>query len=365
MMVTLSLGCGETADSDSGSSGLTAEQSKANSKGTCNSIVARSLGTAQQCNKFGCSSPPGEEPSAECIELSDTFVEFFFSPADCGAALGMGELNGLPGNASTQPGNGPNAGGPKHIAEVICGAIEECGFCSDAQNLGGICLTTEACSTVYTQDFESLDQTSPTALSDDGWLIFGQVADAGGDLKFGYGPFPAPNAAVDPSTIFFSGIVTGEGGPDQGAQQLVVVNDYNCCFTTNEGRFNGTDLVTSIVYQEPFTLVDPISADDVGKTVTFRFQAKADTGPFGLQPPTTALAYIQTLDPNDNFNRTSSVQIDMTNIPDTWATYSISLGPIDAGLVGQVLQFGFQSTASNFTPSAVLYDNIRVVLEAP
>jgi len=352
MMITLSSGCGETGDSASGSSGLTAEQSKANSKGTCNSIVARSLGTAQQCNKFDCSSPPGEEPSAECIELSDTFVDFFFSPADCGAALGMGELNGLPGNASTQPGNGPNAGGPKHIAEVICGAIEECGFCSDAQNLGGICLTTEACSTVYTQDFESLDQASPTALGDDGWLVFGMVFDAGGDLRFGYGPFPAPNG-----TPGFSSIVAGEGGPEQGAQQLVVYNDYNCC-GPSQGHF-GTDRVQSSVFQQLFTQGNPISVDDVGKTLRFSFDAKRGD----IAGSSTALAFIQTLDPG--FAQTNFVQIDMTNLPaGTWDRYSISL-TIDAGLVGQYLEFGFLSTASSFEPSAVLYDNIRVVLEAP
>jgi len=130
MMVTLSFGCGEGIEGETGS------QSAQLTKGQCNAIVARSLGTAQQCNKFGC----GLE---ECIELSDTFNEFFGS--GCGTPLGSGDLNGLPGNASTQPGRGPNAGGPKHIAEVICGAIEECGFCSDAQELGGICLTTDAC----------------------------------------------------------------------------------------------------------------------------------------------------------------------------------------------------------------------------
>lgn len=139
MMVTLSFGCGETGDTDSGYSGLSAEQAKANSKGTCNAIVARALGTAQQCNKFGCSLD-----GPECGELSATFVEFFVANPDCGVALGAGELNGLPGNASTQPGRGPNAGGPKHIAEVICGAIEECGFCEDSQD-AGICIDTDAC----------------------------------------------------------------------------------------------------------------------------------------------------------------------------------------------------------------------------
>ena len=349
MMVTLSFGCGETADSDSGYSGLAAEQSKGNSKGTCNSIVARSLGTAQHCNKFGCSSP-----SPECTELSDTFVEFFFSPAGCGGALGDGELNGLPGNASTQPGRGPNAGGPKHIAEVICGAIEECGFCDDAQNLGGICLTTEACNAEYTQDFESLDQASPFALSDDGWLIFGSVFDGNGNFKFGYGPFPAPNGFTG-----FSAIVTGEGGPDQGAQQLVVYNDYNCCLP-DHGHFNGTDRVTSSVFQQPFTQGNPISADDVGKTLRFSFDAKRGD----IAGSSTALAFIQTLDPA-SFFQTNFVSVDMTNLPaDTWDRYSISL-TIDAGLVDQLLEFGFLSTASAFEPSSVLYDNIRVVLEAP
>ena len=298
MMVTLSFGCGETADSDSGSSGLTAEQSKGNSKGTCNSIVARSLGTAQQCNKFGC-----EQDGLECAELSDTFVEFFFSPADCGAALGMGELNGLPGNASTQPGRGPNAGGPKHIAEVICGAIEECGFCSDAQNLGGICITTEACSTVYTQDFESLDQTNPNALGDDGWLIFGIVFDAGGDFKFGYGPFTAPNG-----TPGFSSIVAGEGGPEQGAQQLVVYNDYNCC-GPSQGHF--TEPTGSSRAFSNNLLGRSISADDVGKTlhVQLRRQARRhrwEQHGTGVHPDAGPPGFVQT-----NF-----VQIDMTNLPD-------------------------------------------------
>jgi hypothetical protein len=134
MMVTLSFGCGEGIEGETGS------QSAQLTVGQCNAIVARALGTAQQCNQFGCSSD-----GPECAEVSATFVEFFFANPDCGVALGADELNGLPGNASTQPGLGPNAGGPKHIAEVVCGAIEQCGFCEDSQNIGGICLTTDAC----------------------------------------------------------------------------------------------------------------------------------------------------------------------------------------------------------------------------
>jgi hypothetical protein len=209
--------------------------------------------------------------------------------------------------------------------------------------------------TEYAQDFESLVQASGSALADDGWLVFGQVVDADGVPKFDYGPFPAPNG-----TPGFSSIATGEGGPDQGAQQLVVYNDYNCC-DPSQGHRNGTDRVTSLVFQEPFTLGNPISADDVGKTLEFSFDAKRGN----INDPTgssTALAFIQTVDPNAGFAQTNFVSVDMTNLPaGTWDRNSISL-TIDAGLVGQYLEFGFLSTASNFEPSGVFYDNILVVL---
>ena len=130
MMVTLSFGCGEGIEGDTGSQ--TAELSK----GQCNAIVAGVIGTAQHCTRFGCSAD-------ECGELLDAFLEFFITPGECAVAAGDGELNGLPGNAFTQPG-GPNAGDPKHIQEVICGAAGACGLC-DAGQAQGICLTTVAC----------------------------------------------------------------------------------------------------------------------------------------------------------------------------------------------------------------------------
>ena len=127
MMVTLSVGCGEGIEGETGS------QSAELTAGQCNAIVARVLGTAQHCNQFGCSAD-------ECGELLDAFLEFFIiPPAECAVAAGMGELNGLPCNAFTQPG-----GDPKHIQEVICGAAEACGLC-EAGQAQGICLTTDAC----------------------------------------------------------------------------------------------------------------------------------------------------------------------------------------------------------------------------
>ena len=273
----------------------------------------------------------GCDDSNDCtVDACNPAVGCEYSPAADGGACAE----------SNECAVGRCTGGACALAPVPNGTPCTGGTCQ-----AGVC-------TWYAQDFESLDQMSSTALSDDGWLVFGQVRDGSGALKFGYGPFPAPNGTPD-----FSSIVTGEGGPEQGAQQLVVYNDYNCC-DPNQGHRNGTDRVQSSVFQQPLA-ANPIPAGDVGKTLEFTFDAKRGN----IAGSSTALAFIQTLDPG--FGQTNFVQIDMTNIPDTWATYSISLGPIDAGLVGQLLEFGFLSRASNFEPSSVFYDNIVVVLEAP
>ena len=216
---------------------------------------------------------------------------------------------------------------------------------------GGTHTWIETGSLDYAEDFESLLLTSPTALSDYDWLIFGQLFRSNGALRFTYGPYPAPNGGAA-----FSAVVTGEGGPDQGAQQLRVYSDYNCCDEPNQGHFNGTDIVVSSVYQEPLDADNPIADDHVGKTLEFSFDAKRGdiNDPEGSS---TALAFIQTIDPSAGFSQTNFVTVDMTNVGTTWERYSISLA-IDESLVGQMLEYGFMSTASNFEPSGVLYDNI-------
>ncbi len=200
---------------------------------------------------------------------------------------------------------------------------------------------------LYEQDFESLNQASGAALSDDGWVVFGNVFDSGGGFKFGYGPNPAPNGAN------ISAVVSGQGGAEQGAQQLSIFSDYQCC-QPGEGHFNGTDKVETNVFQE----INPIPESFVGQTMKFSFDAKRGD----IAGATTALAFIKTLDPNAGFATTNFETQDTTALPTTWMRYEISLA-IDAGLAGQILQFGFSSTASNFEASGVLYDNIEVVLE--
>ena len=96
---------------------------------------------------------------------------------------------------------------------------------------------------------------------------------------------------------------------------------------------------------------------DVGKTLEFSFDARRGdiNEPMGTS---MAQAFIQTVDPSAGFVQTNFVSIDMTNLPvGIWDRYSISL-TIDAGLVGQFLEFGFLNTASNFEPSGVFYDNV-------
>jgi hypothetical protein len=118
----------------------------------------------------------------------------------------------------------------------------------------------------YTQDFESLDQASSTALGDDpnplwgvGWIVYGNAFEANGTtLVYGYGPNPAPN-----NTGGFSGIALGEGGVDQGDQVLVIISDYN-----NADQGIGRRIEANTFRERTIT------AADMGNTITFRFDAK-------------------------------------------------------------------------------------------
>lgn len=192
----------------------------------------------------------------------------------------------------------------------------------------------------YFQNFEGLDQMSPTALTEDGWLVGANVFDPTGTVfLYNYFPFPAPNGGSA-----FSGIDVGQGGPDQGDQQLVVYNDYN-----NADHANGTgNRIEANVFQE-----QTIGAGDIGSTWIFGSDVKAGN----IEGDSTALAFIKTVDPNNNFSLTNFVIFDTTNVGDLWMSFQLSLF-IDASLQGQLLQFGFLNVASNFGPSGMFYDNV-------
>jgi hypothetical protein len=190
----------------------------------------------------------------------------------------------------------------------------------------------------YNQDFEGLDAADGTALADDGWLFFVNLFDGDtGDYLGGYGD-RAPNWEFG-----ISSVVTGEGGPDQGLQQLLVFSDY-----TNQGAHTAGDLLETNVYQEQV-----IGIEDVGTTWEFSFDAKRGN----VDGATTTSAFIKTLDPNAGFFQTNFITFDTTDLPDIWGRFAISLF-IGADLNGQILQFGFLSNATDNEPSGVFYDNV-------
>ena len=195
--------------------------------------------------------------------------------------------------------------------------------------------------TPYSQDFEGYAPPSSGGLLGDGWLVFGNVFDAGGVYQYGYGPNPAPNNIDAPA---FCLVASGQGGPAQGAQQLVVFSDYN-----NADHGNTDWVIESLVFQE-----QTIEAGDVGQTVVFTFDAKRGD----LAGASEAAAFIKTIDPASGFATTNFVTTDTTSIPTTWGTYSVQLASA-AGLVNQILQFGFLTRASNYEPSGVYYDNVN------
>jgi len=175
-----------------------------------------------------------------------------------------------------------------------------------------------------------------------GWKVFANVFSADGGYLYGYGPFDAPNG-----TGAFSGIASAEGGTDQGQNSLSVFSDYS-----NEGAQNAGEIIEANTFLEYV-----LQPSDKG-TVSFTFSAKAPSAD-GIVEPSQAFAYVQILNPANNYSTTAVQKLDLSNVPaDQWGSFEIQLEVDGEVLAGQILQYGFQSRATGFAPSAVLYDNI-------
>jgi hypothetical protein len=189
----------------------------------------------------------------------------------------------------------------------------------------------------YFQDFEALAPVDGS-LAGDNWLVYGNVFDPGWNWLWGHGPWPAPNNQTPGN---WEDIVSGQGGPEQGEQQIVVYSDFQ-----NGEHANG-NWVESNLFQEQ-TL--PVGATGIWE---FTFDAKMGD----LVPNSTAQAFIKTLDPNAGWTMTNFVTEDMTTTPVTWSTYTLSIDV--TGLDNQVLQFGFMNYSTNYTPCGIYYDNVN------
>jgi hypothetical protein len=121
--------------------------------------------------------------------------------------------------------------------------------------------------------------------------------------------------------------------------------------TDDEGHGNGTDIVESLVFQE-----QTIGTGDIGSLWTFAFDAKEGN----IAGSSTAAAFIKVLD-STTFETLAFLTFDTTNIGTSWSGGSIDIN-IDAAWDGDLLQFGFLSTASNFEGSGVFYDNVSLTL---
>ena len=196
--------------------------------------------------------------------------------------------------------------------------------------------------TPYTQNFEGLPLPSVGGLLGDGWLVYGNAYNPSMVWMYGYGPFPAPNDGAA-----FCAVATGEGGDEQGLRQLSVYGDYN-----NQAQGGGNWIEANIFKEQT------IAAGDVGDTWVFAFNAKMGN----LGGGSTAAAFIKTIDPANGYAMSNLVTADMTAIPATWGGYQVSL-TIDAGLVGQILQFGFMNLVTLFESSGIFYDNLDFHLD--
>jgi len=199
-----------------------------------------------------------------------------------------------------------------------------------------VCVTagTGLAQTPYSQDFEALTPVNGS-LAADGWLNFGNVFYLDGSYWYGYGPYPAVNNIGN-----WQDIVSGQGGPEQGLQQLVVYSDYQ------NGNHPNAWIETNL-YRE-WTL-------PAGATGTWIFTFDAKMG--NLAGNSTALAFIKTLDPNAGWIMTNFITADMTYTPLTWTGYSLSIDI--AGLGGQILQIGFLTKSTNYQGSGIFYDNVN------
>ncbi|MEM9064102.1 MAG: hypothetical protein AAGB51_01280 [Planctomycetota bacterium] len=200
----------------------------------------------------------------------------------------------------------------------------------------------------YSEDFEGFSVANADGLNgpgDDGWLVGANIFDSSNNFLFNYFAFPAPNFdGTGVESARFSNIQTGQGGVDQGANQLAIFSDYN-----NQGSQTDGSIIEANTFRE-YT----VAAGDEGLW-QFDFDYKnGDISQGGM----TAVAFVKVLDPNANFSG-PVLTFDTTNSNDLWAGGSIQVN-IDNSQVGHIFQIGFWALGGGNDPSTVFYDNLNL-----
>jgi hypothetical protein len=200
----------------------------------------------------------------------------------------------------------------------------------------------------YNQTFEGLDRTSGTALADDGWDLFVTVFNnSDNSVAYTYGVFDAPNDINNPNISVISDATAAP--VDQ--QGLAVFSDY-------QNGDHGNDRTLEVnVFQE-----QSIGAGDIGETYRFSVVAAPVLDGNGENvlngTMSTTMAFIKTLDPNAGFATTNFITADTTALAPGNTPIDLDIQLSDPLLAGQILQFGFVNTATNFEASGVNYDNV-------
>jgi hypothetical protein len=236
------------------------------------------------------------------------------------------------------------------LEESMENMILQFGFMSVTQNYDGSGMhfdnvkfgkpTTLESNISLTDDFESYDIDSESIAN--GWKVFANVF-INGVYEYGYTGGDAPNNQGG-----FSGIAAGEQGPSQGFKSLNVFSDYN-----NDDAHGNAKLVEASVFKE-FTVN---SGDQGGYLFSYDVKLPSTNA---ATAPSTVYAFIKVLDPDSGYQTTvfkTLNSIDASN--SDWENRSLYIN-IKESQVGDIIQFGFGSTATSYNDSSVLYDNINV-----
>lgn len=180
-----------------------------------------------------------------------------------------------------------------------------------------------------------------------------------GNIVNGAAWFPGTFGAPANYNTGYSAIVSGEGDVAQGNQQLSIFNDYNPWSPFGDPAIAKPTTIQAFVSKD----LGLITADMVGNTYNFSFDGKLGN----IDPSLSqAEAFLKVLKSSDlSFIELANNTFDSdANLTASWSGGSIEL-IVDAGMVGETLQIGFNNTATDYSPSGVFYDNLEFAPAVP